>query len=1096
MKILSKFFLSLTYFSIAIFLVSGLTSKPALASNSQLSGSVVDSLGNGVEGAKIDVLNPGTNINVASTATDSFGNYSISLVSGTYDIKAMPPENTNFTPAIAKSKNLFQDAVVNFIFVPAGTVTLSGHVYDSLGNPLPNQTLSLLAGPSPNMNVTTDVSGSYMFQALPGTYGALGINSSQNNLSFNIPRYFNLTVPSFSLTQSIVLDITIPVKKVDMHIQDASGNPIENVELHVSHINGFSAPSNSSSLSIGGGITNAGGTSYYEDLGPVTDTSGNAIVWLFPNDSVPSHAYQLIAIPPTGTGFITTTSNFIVTDDTQKNVTMLQPVTLSGHVYDPYGNPLVNQTVGLFANGASVKTGATGDYSLQVAPGTYGALGVSGSDNPFSLNVPQNYNITVPSYIINQSTVLDITIPAKKVIVHIQDSFGNPINNVDISTQPFNTINSAGLSINSNINNATGGSYYNIDNVAPRTDIDGNAVLWLLPTNLKYSYSITAVPSAESPFSANTLSNVSITGDVTKIITLQQPVTLSGHVYDSLGNPVANQTLSLLAGSSSNTHVITDASGSYEFHVSSGTYGAFGIAADNNNLGLNIPQYYSLSVQSFSLTQNTILDVTLPTKKVTVHMRDAVGNPLKNVELQVSHPNGTSYPSNSAGLSIGGNITNAVGNSLYGINVTGPKTNDSGDAVLWLFPNDSDPNHAYKFTAIAPAESIYSSTVLNNIIVNSDQTELVSLQFVHGTPSTTATLSPAANRDGNYSDPAEVSLAATAASGYSIANTYYTIDGGTRQDYTAPFTVSGNGDHTITFWSVDNAGVPEASNIQTFTIKTNNSPVFDVIGNKTVGEGQLLQFTVSASDPDGDILSYAATNLPQGATFDPQARVFSWQPDYNQGGNYENIEFTAMDDGSPMALDVELITITVGDVNRSPMFIDTPGPQEVLSGSQLTFSVSATDPDNNAISLSSSNLPTGSAFDAGTGAFSWTPSSAQEGFHVITFAATDDGAPIAIASLDVAITVGHNPTPVEQADSLVDEVITADISDNVENSYLANLQKVAIFIEQGKIRPAINQLAAFVQKVEQDYTQGIITLSQRDDFIAKAQRLIDILSGN
>lgn len=85
-------------------------------------------------------------------------------------------------------------------------------------------------------------------------------------------------------------------------------------------------------------------------------------------------------------------------------------------------------------------------------------------------------------------------------------------------------------------------------------------------------------------------------------------------------------------------------------------------------------------------------------------------------------------------------------------------------------------------------------------------------------PTTTASLSPAPYTDATYSDPTTVTLSASAAAGYTVANTYYTVDGGSQQTYSSPFTVNGSGSHTITYWSVDNNGVQESPNTKTFSI--------------------------------------------------------------------------------------------------------------------------------------------------------------------------------------------------------------------------------------------------------------------------------------
>ena len=45
--------------------------------------------------------------------------------------------------------------------------------------------------------------------------------------------------------------------------------------------------------------------------------------------------------------------------------------------------------------------------------------------------------------------------------------------------------------------------------------------------------------------------------------------------------------------------------------------------------------------------------------------------------------------------------------------------------------------------------------------------------------------------------------------GSGLAATYYTLNGGDTQTYSAPFTVSGQGSHEVTYWSVDALGNPE-----------------------------------------------------------------------------------------------------------------------------------------------------------------------------------------------------------------------------------------------------------------------------------------------
>ena len=57
------------------------------------------------------------------------------------------------------------------------------------------------------------------------------------------------------------------------------------------------------------------------------------------------------------------------------------------------------------------------------------------------------------------------------------------------------------------------------------------------------------------------------------------------------------------------------------------------------------------------------------------------------------------------------------------------------------------------------------------------------------------------------------------------------------------------------------ASPPVTSTLST----TNRAPVLSAIGARSVAENGNLNFTVSATDPDGDPIAYGASPLPSGA---------------------------------------------------------------------------------------------------------------------------------------------------------------------------------------------------------------------------------------
>ncbi|HLF53901.1 MAG TPA: Ig domain-containing protein, partial [Candidatus Nanoarchaeia archaeon] len=94
-----------------------------------------------------------------------------------------------------------------------------------------------------------------------------------------------------------------------------------------------------------------------------------------------------------------------------------------------------------------------------------------------------------------------------------------------------------------------------------------------------------------------------------------------------------------------------------------------------------------------------------------------------------------------------------------------------------------------------------------------------------------------------------------------------------------------------------------------YVIIQNNAPVLNFIGSKNILQSSLLMFAISGFDYNNDSLTYSASGLPIGATFNPANGVFSWTPTYSQFGDYF-VNFSVSDGYS---IDSELVKINVID---------------------------------------------------------------------------------------------------------------------------------------------------------------------------------------
>ena len=207
-----------------------------------------------------------------------------------------------------------------------------------------------------------------------------------------------------------------------------------------------------------------------------------------------------------------------------------------------------------------------------------------------------------------------------------------------------------------------------------------------------------------------------------------------------------------------------------------------------------------------------------------------------------------------------------------------------------------------------------------------------------------------------------------------------------------------SGSYPVTF-TVSDGLLTDSEQITISVGNVNRAPELTAIGNKNVNEGQLLQFTVTATDPDGDSLTYSTSALPSGAQFNPTTHVFTWTPTNAQSGSYP-VTFTVSDG---LLTDSEQITISVGNVNRAPE-LTAIGNKNVNEGQLLQFTVTATDPDGDSLTYSTSALPSGAQFNPTTHVFTWTPTNAQSGSYPVTFTVSDG---LLTDSEQITISVGN-----------------------------------------------------------------------------------------
>lgn len=212
----------------------------------------------------------------------------------------------------------------------------------------------------------------------------------------------------------------------------------------------------------------------------------------------------------------------------------------------------------------------------------------------------------------------------------------------------------------------------------------------------------------------------------------------------------------------------------------------------------------------------------------------------------------------------------------------------------------------------------------------------------------------------------------------------------------------------------------------------NHPPVLTVPSDVQHGApSAALAFSVSASDPDGDNLSFDIGNLPinagtggyfTGVSFvqtSPSVYNFTWNS--LQLGEYK-ILIRVTDDGIPRMSTTQWVTIQGYDSDPSvldgyylPILDPIPLPSPITINNPVQFTVTGTDPNSDhTLFLSVQTIPgktpvTNYSFSMESQIFTWTPTT--NGNYWLRFVATTNYGTIRTDYEDVLFTVGDINRP-------------------------------------------------------------------------------------
>ncbi|AFY70885.1 RHS repeat-associated core domain protein [Thalassoporum mexicanum PCC 7367] len=198
------------------------------------------------------------------------------------------------------------------------------------------------------------------------------------------------------------------------------------------------------------------------------------------------------------------------------------------------------------------------------------------------------------------------------------------------------------------------------------------------------------------------------------------------------------------------------------------------------------------------------------------------------------------------------------------------------------------------------------------------------------------------------------------------------------------------GNYTVTVQVSDgNGGITEQSyNLGVLDGNRNRPPLFTSTPIVQAAINAEYTYQATASDPDQDGFIFSVVDAPDGLAIDADTGLVTWTPTGEQAGTFDvTLQVTDVRGGE--ALQTYKIFTAAEEGNNAPIIISEP-QTDGFTATGYVQRIEAIDPDDDALSFTLTEAPTGMAIDPETGWISWTTKPENAGAHDISVM-VDDG---------------------------------------------------------------------------------------------------------